>query len=501
MSLLKRYCWVLLAALTACASTVQIKSTTETQLGAGAARQSETSDVTDETIVDPLTGEVTPVASDLRRTATTAAVGRTATPTAVKAAAIPTTGRGWDAKTISIGVVTVKDLHALAVSLNLNLDPGDTQAQAEAVANYVNKNGGLFGRQLKIIVRDIKTVETAQDPEGTAAVVCTDFTQDRKVFMVINSVTTIDTEQFRACFAKVGTPVFSSASTILDTEAMRSLSGLFYQMAMVPWDRLAPVFIDRLKALNYFSGWNQITGQPQAGKAPKIGIVSSSSPAGTRVAKLLKATLQAKGYPNVFVYQWSVASEGQGNSVNYMAGNGVDHIIVTDLELTAFQISASTQGYRPRYGVSTYNDPYTNLELNSPRNANVGAIGIGWAPPYDVSDRNDPGGTEGAKRCLQLMKDGGQDFTNKRTARLFALATCDSILLAVDGAKAANGLDAAAVYRGALSASPNFSVALSFGTSALSADRPFVPSSARDIAYFTNCECFRYTATEPTVRF
>jgi hypothetical protein len=416
-------------------------------------------------------------------------------------AAIPEKGPGWDAKKVYVGVLTVKDLHTVASTFNIELDPGDTEGQARAVASYINKNGGVHGRQVELVFRDQKTLDIAGNPEATAAAACTDFTQDRRVAVVYNYITTMDTGNFRACFAKAGIPIFSASSAITDTEATRGLEGILYQTAMVAWDKLAPVMVDRLKAQGWFGGWDARLGR--AGTArPKLGILSSTTPAGTRVANQLRAALAQAGYPGALIYQWTDASQGQNSSVNYFNGNGVTHIIVTDLELTAFQNSAQSQQYKPRYGISSYNDPYTNLETLSPKGANNGAMGIGWAPAYDVSDANDPGDTgPGRATCLKLMADGGQTFSGRRTARLFAYAACDSIRLAIEGARAGRGFDKASIYRGALAVSPTFSTAVSFGSSALGPGHLFTPSSARDLQWFTDCECFKYTSKGTTARF
>jgi hypothetical protein len=288
---------------------------------------------------------------------------------------------------------------------------------------------------------------------------------------------------------------------MLDTQATKGLEGLFYQTAMVAWDKLAPVLVARLKSQGWFGGWDARLGVPSKA-SPKLGIVASTTAAGTRIVGDLKRALAAAGYPGAVAYQWTDASQGQSSSVNYMAGNGVTHVIVTDLELTAFQNSAQNQQYKPRYGISSYNDPYTNLETLSPKGANNGAMGIGWAPAYDVSDQNDPGFTgEGQKRCLAMMAKANQSFSGRRTAKLFALATCDSLLLALQGSAAGHGFDARSIYTGALQISPRFSTAVSFGSSALTPTHLFTPSSARDLQWFTDCSCFRYASRTATGHF
>ncbi|HUR51443.1 MAG TPA: hypothetical protein VMZ11_04905 [Mycobacteriales bacterium] len=417
-------------------------------------------------------------------------------------AAIPPKGPGWDQRYVYMGALTVNDLHTVAGGLGINLDPGDLEADANAVATYVNEHGGILGRKLKILFRDMKTLDVASNTESTASAACTDFTQDRRVIALYNPVTTIDTANFRACFARAHTPIFSASSAMLDSQAVKGLEGAFYQTAMVAWDKLAPVFVQRLKAQGWFGGWDTRLGRPSASKPPKVGILTSTTDAGTRVAAEIKGALAAAGYRDSLVFQWTDASAGQNSSVNYFNGNGVTHVIVADLELTAFQNSAQSQQYKPRYGITSYNDPYTNLESLSPKGANNGALGIGWAPAYDVSDANDPGSTgPGEKRCMALQEKAGQRFSGKRTARLYALAACDSILLAVQGAVAAHGLDAGSIYRGALRVSPAFSTAVSFGNSSLTPTHLFTPSSARDLAWFADCECFKYTSKGTTATF
>lgn len=510
-----------LLATSACASTVQLRS--QQQLGSAGTGQTQADggQVTDTggaavagstgSVLAPsgTTGSLPGVATGTTGR-TTAPVGGSApgaldgsstgaiTPTS---STIPTRGPGWDAKYVYIGALTVNDLHTVAGGLGINLDPGDLEADANAVAKYVNDHGGLLGRQVKVLFRDTKTADVAADPVRVGQAVCADFTQDRRIIALYNPVTTLDTDNLRRCFAKAGTPIFSPSSAITDSAATKGLEGYFYQTAMVAWDKLAPVFVSRLKAQGYMTGWDARLGQPSS-KKPVFGIVTSTTSAGTRVAAQIKGALASAGYPGALVYQWSDASQGQGNSVTYMNGNNVDHVIVADLELTAFQNSAQNQQYKPRYGITSYNDPYTNLETLSPKGANNGAVGIGWAPAYDVSDQNDPGSTgKGEDTCLKLMAAGGQTFSGKRTAKLFALAACDSILLAVEGAKSQKGFDAKSIYAGALRISPTFSTAVSFGTSALTPTHLFTPSSARDLAWVSACSCFTYQSSKPTARF
>lgn len=414
------------------------------------------------------------------------------TPTA---ASIPTSGKGWDAKNVYIGYVTTKDTAAIYGSLGANLDPGDTEGQANAVVKDINAHGGLYGRQVKIAFYDIKTLDTANNPDQTAQQVCTHFVEDRPVVAVYTQNTQLDVSTLHSCFAKAKIPLFSAGTPAKEDSELKSLSPYFISLAMASWDHVAPALASRLKAQDWMSGWNATTGA--AGSAPvKIGILVDGTNAGARTAVALKKALADVGYPGAISFAFKQASDGQQASVNYFKGNKVTHVIVTNVELTAFQTSANNQQFRPRYGITSYNDPYTNLEGSglTPAGQNNGAMGIGWAPSYDVSDSNAPTLSTGAANCQKVMTAGGQKFGgNKRIARGFAESTCDFFYLVVQSASSSNALDGTAIGAAAISLGSAFKPAIGFAA-ALQPGRLYVPGQARDLSWVSACKCFKYGA-------
>jgi hypothetical protein len=405
---------------------------------------------------------------------------------------IPTKGRGWDAKTVSIGVVTQNDSAAAFAALGAKgVDPGNTEAQAKAVAADLNAKGGVYGRQVKLVFRDVATVDTATNPDTTGNSVCTFFTQDSPVVAVLSIVTVMDVASFRACLAKARVPLFNATANAIDDQAGRSLAPYFYQSLGVSWDALAPVLVSRLQAQGWFGGWNTTLGKPGTGKA-KVGILTDSTEVGIRVSKTVRNAFVRAGYPDTVTFQYAKASN-LSPAVNYFKGNGVTHLVVTDIQLTAFQGSAGQQQYHPRYGITTYNDPYSNLETSdfSPAGANVGAMGVGWAPNFDVGPANDPAPSVGAKSCLAVMSKGGQTFSGKRLAQAFASSICDGMYLTVKGAVAGHGLDGAAIGNGVALLGSTYSPANGF-QAALTPSKRFVSGLARDVSYVEGCSCFRY---------
>lgn len=424
----------------------------------------------------------------------TTATGGTA-PDAAATGSLPPTGFGYDRKYVYIGVITQKDAERVFSSFGAkNVDPGDTEAQASAVAADINAHAGVFGRQVKLVFKDVATIDTAQNPTTTGAAVCTYFAEDHPVIAVMSVVTVLDYPPFRACMAKNKIPLFSATVKVVDDRASAALAPYFYQSIAVSWDGLGPVLAQRLKAQGWFSGWDVRTGAP--GTAPPVvGVVVDGTDIGARIGAMLKRNLLAAGAKDVVVYRYAQASDGQSASVQYFQQNGVTHVIVTDVELTAFQNAAASQQYKPRYGISSYNDPYTNLEAGglTPTGANNGSMGVGYAPPLDVGDANDPGTTPGARNCLAVMQKNGQTFTGKRLARVYAFSMCDSILLAARGAVEGGGLTGVEIARGIATLAPTYSPAIGF-TTGLTATHHYVPGQARDLAWNTECACFRYGA-------
>lgn len=412
------------------------------------------------------------------------------------AGAIPVTGRGWDAKNVYIGVGTQKDVQQAFTTVGVNnLDAGDQEGQAKAVVDELNRRGGLFGRQVKIVFRDHATIATAQDPNGTAQATCTYFTQDRPVIAYLNPVTLMDGPVLRGCFAKAKVPLISASVASLDAQAMRAYAPYLVTSLVPTWDALTPVLVSRLKAQGYFGGWDTATSRTRSGAA-KVGILIKSDDIAPRILARLTKAVEAAGAPGVESYTFRADASDVSSAVLQFRGRGVTHVISTDGgALLAFMLSAEDQGYRPRYAASSFLTPAIFYEGTAPPAQLVGMTGVGWSASTDVSDARDPGdaGT-GETECKQMLAKGGQTFRGKRLAEAVAFAFCDGLRLIVSSATAAGGLTGADVARGMQVAAPRLPISFSFGNG-FGPDRSFIPGAVRDVAYDTDCRCFSYLTT------
>ncbi|MDP9102179.1 MAG: ABC transporter substrate-binding protein [Actinomycetota bacterium] len=332
---------------------------------------------------------------------TAAGLGQAATP-----GAVPVTGRGWDARHVYIGVLTQKDFQkTFAAAGYSGIDPGDTQAQAQAVVDAVNRSGGILGRTVSIRTDDIPTVSSAQNPDAAGQAACTYFTQDQPVVAVFNIIHTLDKTAFRACLAKYRMPLLDGALSVVAKADAAKLAPYFYSLGTPTWDVLAPVLVQRLRAQGYFGGWDARLSKP-AGTAPTLGVLVADTPLGHADEAILTASLKSAGYRNVVTYAYAPPGNQIDGAVLYFAQSGVTHVISDDIELVTFQLHAQSQHYAPRYGIHTYNAPSTNLEGIGPPSQQVGDVGVGWGPHLRRVHRQRPRCVQ--PRCHRLPVDDGQ---------------------------------------------------------------------------------------------
>ena len=419
-----------------------------------------------------------------------AASGAGATGSTGSAAAIPATGRGWDRTTVYLGLMVASDADTALRAAGINLDPGDPAGDARAVADAINRRGGLFGRKVQVVVHDNRSAEIAANPANAAAENCTYFTQDRPVLGVLNTVSVLDLDNLRACLAKGQTPLFTLSTTPFDDKLQHATAPYYYNGVSVSWTPLIPLLVKRLQSQQYLTPWNTMNGSASSTGGAKVGILYGNDEAGRRVGPALAAQFKAAGYETV-TFQWSQTSDATAAELSF-AQNRVTHVVSIDNFLFFFATAAGAQAYYPRYAVNTYNGIQVLLEANTPKRLLAGAKGIGWYPALDVTAPYDVKGP-GTTGCLKDLAAGGQTFSGRRFAEAVARSLCDGVGLAVMGAKAGGGLDAAAVRLGVLRLGADFPI--SGGTkSGLSQTQFGVPGEVRDLSFDASCACFKYTS-------
>ena len=294
---------------------------------------------------------------------------------------IPLTGRGWTAKTVTIGVMTQQDVQKVAAAAGVSsVDSGDQVADVRAVVKHINVTGGLFGRQVKADVFDIQTSGNA-DTQGAAA--CQHFTRDAPVIAVYAMALVGDTPSFRQCMMKAKVPVLAGGGQAFDDQVFRELNGYYTLMPFPSYNQFVPYFVDHLVSQQYFSPWDPNFGRPGTLK-DKVGFLCPDTPIGHRVGAIVARELKRVGHPAQDQVYYSTNDADVSGYVLRMKSDSITHVLFCDLGLFVFATQAETQQYRPRHGVSTFNTPVLFLQGVVPNAQLAGAIGSGFDPTLDV---------------------------------------------------------------------------------------------------------------------
>ena len=318
---------------------------------------------------------------------------------------------------------------------------GDDQANTRAIIDDINKHGGVAGRKLVPVYADIDETSTQTFDQQYAAV-CQQFTQDEpRVFAVIDAGLV---ESYRQCIAKAGVVMLSASLPTVGQAEFSNYPG-FIEQGYPNVDRLAAYEVSSLAEQQYFTPWNNVTGQPAAAGAVKVGVLTYNDAVfSSAVDNYLVPALRQLGYDPIVakISQINTASDygAQGAAVKSaqlsFAANGVTHVIPFESNgglSTLFLPTARAQGYFPRYGVSTASGSEALLEAGAADKSQMhGAVGYGWLPSIDLraSDNplDGPYSNDNRRYCIDVMTANGITFTSGN-AEGIALNSCSNLYL------------------------------------------------------------------------
>jgi hypothetical protein len=171
---------------------------------------------------------------------------------------------------------------------------------------------------------------------------------------------------------------------------------------------------------------------------------------------------------------------------------GVNRVLFLDNATLAvlFAIQASSQGFYPRYGLSSLDAPATLMEPNVPSRALAGSVGVGWIPTLDVSAAQDPDPNAAAKLCRKIMVAAGEGNVSRageNQQRLY----CDGMFFLQRALARAAALTPAGLVDRMESLGSSYTSSMTFGTQ-FAPGRHDGASQVRDFIYSSSCTCFQY---------
>jgi hypothetical protein len=315
---------------------------------------------------------------------------------------------------IRVGVLYGKDVGAAAAVVGISgLSTGDTLAQSQVMARWVNSHGGVGGHPIRLSSYAIDAT-SGGDADSNYQAACTSLTQDQHVQYVVTILGLRPASL--PCFAKAGVRMLNDEAGVGDSQRAQ-YSDYLAGPSDYATGRQAADLVDDLER----RGW--------LNSKTKIGALTYDTPEDKAVvsgalARALRAhglhLASAAAVPNTTAYWTQV-----GGVVLKFRTAGVNRIISVDASPLSMMISASTQGYHPAYAVTSNFGPGALLEGTAPKDQLVNSVGIGWQPFLDIGKGNHPGPvSSNATLCFKLMKAGGQ-ASSSATTRGFEAQICD----------------------------------------------------------------------------
>jgi hypothetical protein len=283
-----------------------------------------------------------------------------------------------------------------------------------------------------------------------------------------------------------------------DDQIYREAGPFIWSLMMPSLNRLMPAWFAGLKRQSYFTGWDASNGAP--GSAPvKVGILEPDTPIGNRTAGLIRSQLSQAGVTDVaqFLYKEDTSSyaSDMSSAVLRFRSAGVTHVLNLSNIAAAwlvFMETAEQQGFRPRYGLTTFNLGESGAQNGMGRQL-TGSVGVGWVPGSDVDAGHFPPANDAQKACRAALQRGGQSFADNSQALALwvGLVLCDSLKMISTAAVRGGGLTPEQISAGLAALGEGFQMASTFANGLTPANRG-APGSVRDLYYIPSCTCFAY---------
>lgn len=403
-------------------------------------------------------------------------------------------GPGVTASTIYVAAAYDPDAAAADSALGAaNLNPGNTQAEENAVVKYVNAHGGVDGRKVQLVWYQESVQNTASTTDEQA---CQTWTQDNKSFILAAGTPILD-----QCTANAHAVALDFGVITEETTAMDARYPADFDVTGPTIDHSMAITINGLARQGYFSS------------GAKVGIVTWDDPYYTySISAAAVPALDALGIKNVPVEyitepqsygDLGATSSSVSSAVLKFRAEGINHVIIFDgpagvnssgvLALEWMQ-QANSQMYYPRYGLNSTSG-FSTTAPDMPEKELVNSIGVGWDPFLDETSSDyppsklDPAG----QLCLKIMNSAGQNEEGSPNALGIQMAFCDEFFFMQQVFAHVNPLNQQTAIAAIDRVGGSFHPIETFGTY-LSASRHDGLSAVRNIAFFPSCTCYRYTS-------
>jgi Periplasmic binding protein len=385
---------------------------------------------------------------------------------------------------MTVAYPAVSTTVAVSTALDLREAPGDTAAEARAVVHWVNANGGIGGRpvRLRMLTYDASAGNGISSAFAPACAAAATGSKPLAVFAPLQ-----DAETESSCLASHGLLLVGDGPAAGDRQVYSNAGSLLFAPGSMSLDRIAREEVSYLASKNFLT------------QTARVGIVRIDAPAFARASHdTLRPAIQGTGahvvaeaaIPRPYaVTDVPAALAAARAAVLQLHAAAVDHVVMLDAGVAAplFMRVAQRQIYNPRYALNSTMAP-ARLVNQVPAAQLAGAIGIGYSAPLDVAEADGPR-TDARSQCESILKGvdvGGSSISG----RYSALALCGQMLtvraaLADDRDASSARLSSALEHLGP--APPVLAL-----SSRLDGAHHDGAASIRSLAFESDCTCMRY---------
>lgn len=316
-------------------------------------------------------------------------------------------------KTIKVGVPTIENGAAITGLLGAaDLQIGDPQTEASALINDLNARGGILGRKIDPVYAPVDYANPNLEAAYLAS--CNKMTDDGHVFAVLTVLN--PPPSFVACVAQKGVLLINASLAPGDDKLIARSAPWYYAPTLVSLTRIpAPLIDTALRDGNLKRG-------------DKVGMFAIDIPQFTdTVEEVIKPLLKARGV-TLAAYERVSSEASIQNAVLRFRQAGVTHVIfeqASAIPVLLFMRQAESQTFRPKYLLTSLDDPGYLLEGNVADEQLQGISGIGWGPVFDVKPAHYPT-TDLERRCLSVVAKGGE-VAKDRSTFLALTPVCDMV--------------------------------------------------------------------------
>ena len=478
---------VLLACATACGSTVSGMgvgaagtSAATGDLGVGAGQDSSTGPTSTTTSSGFANSSSDPTqsaaSSPIDETSTSAPTGPgVGAGGSAAAGKLPAASKGVNDTVVKLGFLYLASAGTVMGGIGVQgYSQGDELGEITALVADQNAHGGLGGRKIQVVKRDLGGIE-----QSNYQAACDYFTQDSPVFMVLTSLGHYDV--LNDCLAKRGVGFTSDYLPPFD-RLMRKL-GPIYAPDDLSGERTAALVPRALIESGLFP------------KDAKVGIIRQDTPDYERATKnTVRPILEAAGIKVVAEETYS-ATDASGSASAAAAitfrlrGAGVTHVLTFESPLF-YMTAAQSQGWHPFWSVTSRSGPGAFLVGSAPREQVANSGGPGWQPVSDLATAQQKGFLNPEeRRCITTLAKAGYSYSG--TPRYVEQMLCGELYHLVRVVARSTELSTRA-FQVAAEALPSYPSPVTFSMS-FAGGRHDGASGYRIVRYLTSCSCYQYT--------